>query len=128
MGEEGSGWHSPEIRYNDVRVPLKNLIGQEGEGFAIAQQRLGPGRIHHCERLDWYARERSSLMCQRASTRTWITANPHLCILKTSRSFKCGCLNLAEIDAARLLGGLAKQIDELVPMEHENQYLATSSM
>ncbi len=65
--------HAPEghceVTYTDVRVPVSNLLGEEHSGFALAQARLGPGRVHHCMRTIGQCELAVEMMCERALTR-----------------------------------------------------------
>ncbi len=70
FGEAGEGWFShAEVTYINCRVPLSNVIAGEGMGFRLAQERLGPGRVHHCMRWVGNAEKALDLMCKRAVTR-----------------------------------------------------------
>lgn len=70
MGEAGEDYLShAEVKFEDCLVPVENLIGEEGQGFALAQERLGPGRIHHCMRWIGICERAFDMMCRRAVSR-----------------------------------------------------------
>jgi acyl-CoA dehydrogenase len=95
--DEGPGhW---EVRYEDCRVPASNLLGGRGAGFAIAQDRLGPGRIHHCMRAIGSAERAFELMCERAHART--AFGGPLAEKQFVQDFVA--LSRMEIDSARLM-------------------------
>ena len=101
FGEKGEGWAShAEIRYNNCRVPVTNLIGEEGMGFKLAQERLGPGRIHHCMRWVGIAEKAFDLLCQRSVTREMEPG-----VMLGEKQFIQGFIaeSRVEIDASRLL-------------------------
>lgn len=99
MGHRGEGWGShSEVRYQNCRVPKKNLLGEIGAGFAIAQERLGPGRIHHCMRWIGVCERAFDLMCSYAHAREVAPGEP-----LGSKQFAQGWIaeSRAEIDAAK---------------------------
>jgi len=101
MGDEGSDYAShAEVRYENCRVPQTNLLGQEGAGFTIAQERLGPGRIHHCMRWLGICERAFELMCEYAARRELSPGVP----LGSRQSVQEWIAeSRAEISAARLL-------------------------
>ncbi len=110
MGEEGEDHHShSEIKFDDCRVPVTNLLGQEGQGFTIAQQRLGPGRIHHCMRWIGICERVFDLMCSRAASRELSEGVP----LASKQSIQNWIAeSRAEINASRFMVlDAAKKID-----------------
>ncbi len=101
MGDEGSDYAShAEVRYENCRVPLSNLLGREGEGFTIAQQRLGPGRIHHCMSWIGICERAFDLMCSYAAHRE---LSPGVLLASRQNVQEWIAESRAEICAARLL-------------------------
>ncbi len=101
MGESGAGWASHgEVRFDAVEVPASHRIGAEGAGFALAQERLGPGRIHHCMRWIGICERSFDLMCRRAVSRE-IAHGEMLASRQLVQAWVAE--SRAEIDAARLL-------------------------
>jgi acyl-CoA dehydrogenase len=101
MGDEGSDYTShAEVRYENCRVPQSNLLGEEGEGFTIAQERLGPGRIHHCMRWVGICERAFDLMCSYASRRE---LSPGVLLGSRQNVQEWIAESRAEINAARLL-------------------------
>jgi len=95
--------HTPEghceVTFENVRVPVSNLLGQEGAGFALAQARLGPGRVHHCMRSIGQCELAMELMCERALTRK--AFGKHLSDFANVQDWIAH--SRVEIDQARLL-------------------------
>ena len=121
MGEPGDGHGShSEILYEEVRVPQSNLLGEEGAGFAIAQQRLGPGRIHHCMRWIGICERSFDLMCQRAISRD-LAPGRTLADMQTIQNWVAE--SRAEINAARLM-----ILDAASKMDREGIYASRNEI
>ncbi|PIE71556.1 MAG: acyl-CoA dehydrogenase [Deltaproteobacteria bacterium] len=102
MGHSGDDYAShAEILYQSCRVPQKNLLGKEGHGFVIAQDRLGPGRIHHCMRWLGICKRAFDLMCSRANTRVIAPNGQTLADRQIVQQWIAD--SAAEIEAARLM-------------------------
>jgi len=102
MGHAGSDYFShAEILYQSCRVPQKNLLGPEGWGFVIAQERLGPGRIHHCMRWIGICQRALELMCRRATQRVIAMDGKTLATRQIIQAWVAE--SAAEIQAARLM-------------------------
>jgi acyl-CoA dehydrogenase len=101
MGDEGEDYLSHgEVEFKDCRVPVANLIGEEGAGFTLAQVRLGPGRIHHCMRWIGICERAMELMCRRAMERE-LHPGRSLATQQSIQHWIAECA--ADIKASRLL-------------------------
>ena len=101
MGESGADWLSHgEVVFEQCRVPQRNRIGAEGDGFVLAQERLGPGRIHHCMRWIGICERAFDLMCRYAVQRELAPGRP-LGSQQVVQHWIAECR--AEIHAARLM-------------------------
>lgn len=117
MGEPGEGHPShAEILYEECRVPQSYLLGEEGAGFAIAQERLGPGRIHHCMRWLGICERSFDLMCRYAVKRE-VAPGRRLAEQQTIQNWVAE--SRAEINAARLM-----VLDAARKIDREGQYAA----
>lgn len=121
MGETGWGHHShAEVRFENVRVPVANRLGAEGEGFRIAQERLGPGRIHHCMRWLGICARAYELMGQRAVSRELSHGRP-LAMQQTIQAWLAE--SRAEIESARLL-----VLDTAARIDRDGQFAARNAV
>ncbi|TDK48158.1 acyl-CoA dehydrogenase family protein [Algoriphagus formosus] len=112
MGEEGEDYLShAEVKFENCRVSSDHLIGKEGQGFALAQERLGPGRIHHCMRWIGICERVFDMMCHRAVSRELLPGKP----LAEKQSVQNWIAeSRAEINASRLMVlNVASRMQEL---------------
>ncbi|MEO8841967.1 MAG: acyl-CoA dehydrogenase family protein [Kofleriaceae bacterium] len=102
MGDAGEGWAShAEIWYRDVHVPIANRLGPEGAGFLIAQERLGPGRIHHCMRWIGICERVFDTLCRHVTHRKIDADEKTLATRQIVQAWVAEAR--AEIDASRLM-------------------------
>jgi alkylation response protein AidB-like acyl-CoA dehydrogenase len=121
MGDEGSDYVShAEVRYTDCRVPAENRIGRGGDGFRLAQERLGPGRIHHCMRWIGICERAFDLMCRRAAERE---IAPGVRLGSRHDVQQRIAESRAEINASRLL-----VLDAAEKIDREGAYAARESI
>src|SRR5262245_18543069 len=101
MGHAGRGWGSHgEVRFTECKVPVANRLGEEGSGFLIAQERLGPGRIHHCMRWIGICERVFDTMCRHISHRK-IDADKTLATSQIAQAWVAE--DGAEIDGLRMM-------------------------
>jgi len=124
MGHAGSGYSTHgEVSYQQCRVPQANLLGGEGDGFVIAQDRLGPGRIHHCMRWLGIAQRSFEMMCDRANEREIRPGGETLASRQVIQHWVAE--TAAEISGARLMTlNAAWMIDEVGPKAARDEIAA----
>jgi alkylation response protein AidB-like acyl-CoA dehydrogenase len=121
MGETGGGWAShAEVTLDAVRVPVANRLGEAGAGFALAQERLGPGRIHHCMRWIGVCERALALMCRHALARELTPGHP---LAEQQQVQFWIAESRIDIHAARLM-----VLDAAARMEREGQRAARAEV
>lgn len=120
FGSDDAPHGHAEMLFENVRVPASNIIGSEGEGFAIAQGRLGPGRIHHCMRLIGCAQRAIELMCERVENRVAFGKK-----LSDQGSIREDVAkSICEVEQARLLTLMAAERMDLVSYKEARDLIA----
>jgi alkylation response protein AidB-like acyl-CoA dehydrogenase len=121
MGETGGGWAShAEVTLDAVRVPVSHRLGEAGAGFALAQERLGPGRIHHCMRWIGVCERALALMCRHALARELTPGHP---LAEQQQVQFWIAESRIDIHAARLM-----VLDAAARMEREGQRAARAEV